>query len=183
MNLPDLVYEQLRHLLDMGERNQWAVGDFIRDVWEEIEKNVPKEEHKKEHATMIIQMATNTGADKSTLRSREKMSTFYQMGWRATWQPPYTYHHLRALMGAGPDGWADVASWGLTGGYNGGLATVEEIRDHIRGAVDPTELTRKRLVSLQRMASKIIQAEETPIKVSVQLGLVPAMIEDALDIL
>ena len=182
MKLPDLVYEQLRHLLSMGEANQWAVGDFIRDVWIEIEMRVPDGDERKEHAAMIRLMAQNTGADESTLRSRKNMSTFYPESARQVWQPPYTYHHLRALMSAG-DEWEQVAQWGLTGGYNDGIATVREIREHIRGKTEPLVLTQQRLTRLQKLASKIIEAEETPRPVGVQLSLIPIIVEDALDLL
>ena len=183
MKLPDLVYEQLRHLLSMGEANQWAVGDFIRDVWIEIEMRVPDGDERKEHAAMIRLMAENTGADESTLRSRKKMSTFYDKITREEWMPPYTYHHLRALMAVGRDQWTETATWGLTGGWNGGLVTVKEIREHIRGKTEPLVLTQQRLERLQKLASKIIEAEETPRPVGVQLSLIPIIVEDALDLL
>lgn len=183
MKLPDLVFEQLRHLLDMGEIQQWAVGDFIRDVWEEIEKNIPEGSERKEYASMIRQMANATGADESTLRSRAKMSKFYlTKATRESWQPPYTYHHLRALMSAG-DNWREIALWGLTGGFNEGVATVQEIRDKIRGDRDPLELTRARIERLRKTVDGIMVAEETPENVVVGMTLLPAILDDVLDLL
>ena len=70
MQLPDAVFTQLRHLLDMEEGIQWKVGDFIRDVWAEMNRYVDKDDERKEHASMISQMANGTAADSSTLRSR-----------------------------------------------------------------------------------------------------------------
>ena len=136
MRLPDAVFTQLRHLLDMEEGLQWDVGDFIRDVWSEIARY--SEDQKKDHADMVKQMANGTGADKSTLRSREKMSTFYSKQARDTWQPPYSYHQMRALMSAGTE-WVGVATWGLDGGWNNGVANIEEIRAKITSDRDPNE--------------------------------------------
>lgn len=136
--LPDAVFEQLRHLLDMEAKNQWAVGDFIVDVWTEIEKYTPEDERKQAHAKMITEMATKTGADKSTLRSREKVAGFFDERTRNRWVPPYTYHHMRALAAVG-EGWEEVALWGLSGGHNGHLATVDEMRQHIKGSVTPEQ--------------------------------------------
>ena len=182
MKLPDLVFEQLRHLLEMGDIQQWAIGDFIRDVWEEIEKNIPEGSERKEYASMIRQMANATGADESTLRSRTKMSRFYSDADRDVWQPPYTYHHLRALMSAGDD-WPGIAMWGLTGGFNDGVATVQEIRDKIRGDRDPLELTRARIERLHKTVDRIMVAEETPENVVIGMSLLPAILEDVLDLL
>jgi hypothetical protein len=145
--LPDAVYTQLQHLLDMETIPQWAVGDFIVDVWAEIERYVPEKERKQAHAEMIRDMATNTGADKSTLRSREKMSEFYTKEDREAWMPPLSYHHLRALMSAG-DEWREVAIWAQTGSFAGGVATVADIRAKIKGDKTPEQLTHDRLMVL-----------------------------------
>ena len=182
MKLPDAVFVQLRHLLDQGETVQWATGDFIRDVWEEIHRYTPKIDQPKEQAQMIKDMARETGADKSTLRSRFRMSVFFTDQQRATWMPPYTYHQMRALKSA-EDGWADVATWGLMGGWNGQLATIEEIRAHIRGEQDPLELTLKRIIVLERKIRVVLDDLSTPADVREGLILIPAILEDVKELL
>lgn len=181
MRLPDMVFAQLRHLLDMEENLQWEVGDFIRDVWVEIEIRVPDGKERKAHAEMINQMAYGTGADKSTLRSREKMSMFYTKEDRAKWDM-YTYHQLRAIRKAG-ENWETVAEWGMTGGYNGGVATIDELRAKIDGEIDANELCMKRLIVLERKIRVILDDLSTPASVREGLVLVPTILEDTKELL
>lgn len=182
VKLPDAVFEQLRYLLDRGEQNQWDVGDFIRDVWSEIQVYVPVDEQKKAHAVMIIQMADRTGADKSTIRSRESMSSFFNDLARLAWQPPFTYHQMRALKTAGPDDWEKVAEWAMDGGYNGQPASIDEIREHINGKVSPSDLLRKRLTRLELLARKIYDDPATQEDVRETILITITTIQDALDL-
>jgi hypothetical protein len=175
--LPDEVFTQLRYLLDQGDMIQWRTGDFILDVWAEIAKYSPPGDHKKDHAIMITQMASRTGADKSTLRSRERVSEFFDEDMRNKWQPPYSYSQMKALRTAG-DEWETVAEWGLDGGWNNGVATTDEIRDKISGQRDPKELLLKRLVSMEKTARRIIDDEATPVDVREGMVLALAVIQD-----
>ena len=182
MNLPEAVFVQLRHLLDMEEGIQWSVGDFILDVWTETRK-YDQDDEKKAHASMIREMAEGTGADKSTLRSRENMSKFYDKHDREVWQPPYTYHQLRAIRKAGETSWRSVAGWGLTGGWNNGVATIDEIRAKIDGQIDAKALCMKRLVVLEHKIRVLRDDLGTPPDVVVALSLVPSIIQDAKELL
>lgn len=183
MQLPDAVFTQLRHLLDMEEGIQWKVGDFIRDVWAEMSRYTDQDDQRKEHASMISQMANGTGADKSTLRSRKKMSVFFTDADRSFWQPPYTYHQMRALMSAGEDKWRDVALWGMDGGWNNGVATIDEIREKITGEIDARELCLKRLIVLERKIMTIRGDLSTPPDVVVALCLIPSILQDTKELL
>jgi hypothetical protein len=175
MILPDGVFVQLQHLLDLEAVNQWAVGDFIVDVWAEIQRYAPEEEQKQEHADMIKQMASNTGADKSTLRHREKMSGFYPVSERGRWMPPYSYHHLRALMSA--DNFEETAHWGLTGSIGGGVATVAEIRHKIKGDKSPEQLEQERIRALYGKIQAILGDSTTSPTTRMGVTLIKFLVE------
>lgn len=181
MQLPDAVFTQLRHMLDMEEGVQWGVGDFILDVWTELSRFVSDEDRRKEHANMINQMASKTGADKSTLRSRENMSKFYSPQDRVEYDM-FTYHQFRALRKAG-DNWREIAEWAKDGGWNNGMATIDEIRAKIDGEQDSLDLTRKRLDALERKIRVILDDNATPPNVREALVLIPTILQDAKELL
>jgi hypothetical protein len=132
---------------------------------------------------MIKDLAKGTGADKSSLRRREKMSRFFHDADRKYWQPPFTYHQMRALMTAGEDKWRDVALWAMDGGWNNGVATIDEIRAKITGEVDARELCLRRLMVLERKIQVVTDDLTTPDDVRVALSLIPSILQDAMELL
>ena len=176
MILPDDVFTQLQHLLDTEHTAQWTVGDFICDVWAEVQTRYPDG-----HADMITQLASKTGADKSTLRSREKMSGFYSQADREDWIPPLSYHHLRAQLPTGDD-WRLYADWTLVNGKGGGVATVGELREHLKSLRDKDQVLRDRITRLLAGTQRLIDMEDTPNEVREMLMICKLQFEDMLDI-
>ena len=102
--IPDEALLQLRDLLEQDATMQWEIGRFIAVYWEEVLKYVDTRDTREAHAEVIRQFATGTGADRTTLRDREKMWLFFTDEDRARF-PTFTYHQFRALRKAGPNDW------------------------------------------------------------------------------
>jgi hypothetical protein len=100
--LPDEVIETLRQLLTDADRHQFAVGDFLIEVVDELAPKVPR-------SSIIRECSNKTGADPSTLRDRECMARWYPPDVRREFDM-LTYSQLRACKYAG-EHWRDWAEW------------------------------------------------------------------------
>ncbi len=119
-DLPDIVIEVTRQLINDGEGYQWRLGDHIASVVDELGDkyagfidDTPQAEGavRRARAHIIRQLADRTGTDRSTLRDRENMARFFPPIVRGD-LVPLTYHQLRACKSAGPD-WQKHAEWAL----------------------------------------------------------------------
>jgi hypothetical protein len=174
--IPDEAIEQLRDLLEEDKKLQWEVGDFIVAYWAEIQKYIPEKEHRKMHAKLIRDFANGTGASRTTLRDREKMSMFFTVLERERYEV-FTFHQFRALRSAGED-WQEWAEWALINGFNGAPASHRAIREAIKGERDPYLALIEDLDSIAKKVRKIMDAEETPKSVRTGLSCIPTIIED-----
>ncbi|MHC4370906.1 MAG: hypothetical protein ACYSW8_25125 [Planctomycetota bacterium] len=176
IQIPDEALAQLRSLLEHDTQVQWAVGDFICDFWEETLKYIRPEEVREKHAELITQFADGTGASRTTLRDREKMSLQFTVRERERF-PMYTFHQFRALRSAGED-WEEWAEWGLVNGFNGAPASTRVLRAAIKGEQDPYDVLHKQLDDIEKKARKLMDAEDSPDSVKRGLTLIPTIITD-----
>lgn len=176
MKLPDEVYTQLTYLLSQKEDLQWEIGDFIVDLWSEIEKYTPENDRRKEHATLLKDLSENTGSHYGTLRNLERMSGFYKPEWRQRWQPELSYYQLRAAKTAG-DEWERWCEWAVgEGSFNGRPASGDRIREAITGKKTNFQRVYERLDSIQVQAEQIMADEP---QIAGALTLIPSIIYDA----
>jgi len=169
--LPDALIDELVTLLDKAEPMQWAIGEFIVKVWEELGDayaNVFKQRNttwsaayakSRAHAWFVAHLAERTGTDVSTLRDRESMVGFWGEHRRDYEQ--YTYHQLRAYKAAG-DNWRQVMrECELEADKWGKLPSVRDIRNYIRdnGGKPAWENRWKRFI---RLAELLAEDEDAP---------------------
>jgi hypothetical protein len=171
IQIPDEALDQLRTLLEKDGQMQWIIGDFIVDFWTEVQKYVDTSDTREAHAEVIRQFASGTGADRTTLRDREKMSMFFTKADRARF-PLFTYHQFRALRKAG-EGWEEYAEIAANNGYS-----VAQIRNLIDTEEAPMEVLKKRIAKLCRATWKIMDDETVPMEVRTSLSLIPTILED-----
>lgn len=110
--LPDEIIEQTRQLLDDAERPQWALGDLLVAVLDELGhryEQIFDERRRAGRAWLIKHIADRTGAATSTLRDREVMARFWTEDLREKYSM-LTYHQLRAVKSAG-ENWKQYADW------------------------------------------------------------------------
>jgi hypothetical protein len=173
VQIPDEALLQLRALLETEGGIQWEIGDFIVSYWEEVLKYVKPDEVREAHANVIRQFAHGTGADRSTLRDREKMSMFFTEADRARF-PMFTYHQFRALRKAGKDEWewwAEVAARN-----NWSVAKIREAIDDF--TTEGTEVLLKRLKKLGSLTRKILDDTRVDEEVRESLCLIPTILLD-----
>ena len=103
IQLPDIIIEDFRQMLDEGDKHQFNVGDFIVVILEEF-PTFPR-------AEIIKQLADRTGSDRSTLRDRHNMAQFFPPAVRREFDM-LTYSQLRACKSAG-DQWREYAEWAM----------------------------------------------------------------------
>lgn len=168
--IPDEAYNQLQRLLDDEGENKWAIGDFIKAYWEEMLKYVNADEVRDAHAKLIRDFADNTGADRTTLRDREKMSLFFSVADRERYSV-FSYHQFRALRSAGEEMWEQWAEWALENSFNGRPASLRRIRDAMDADRDPRLFYQKKLARMEADAYKVLADEHAPqeVKDGVQL--------------
>ena len=161
IQIPDEAIEHLRHLLDRDGAKQWEIGRFISTYWQATLKHLKPGEVGEAHANMIRDFAVGTGADKTTLRDRENMWSFFSDRDREKYDM-LTYHQFRALKYAGVDDWERWAEWALVNGYQGRPASVARIRKAIAQEKDPLPLWMKRLEKLEVLIEQLTTDEEAP---------------------
>ena len=175
--IPDEALMQLRDLLEQDGEMQWVIGDFIAGYWTEMLKYVKPEEVREEHAEMIRQFAAGTGADRTTLRDREKMSLFFAKADRLLY-PEFTYHQWRALRKAGPNDWERWAEIAALNNWS-----VAKIRSMMDGDKNPMEVLLKRINKLGISVRKILDDESVPKEVRTSLRLIPTILEDTKELI
>ena len=175
--VPDEALDQLRSILERDGQTQWEIGDFIVAYWTETLKYVEPQEIGNAHAELIRQFAAGTGADRTTLRDREKMSLFYSKADRAKF-PVFTYHQFRALRKAGPNDWERWAE--LASNQNWGVA---KIRLEIAKKESPMEVLLKRIDKLGKATRKILDDQDVPKEVRASLSLIPTILEDTKELI
>lgn len=151
VELPDVVYDQLRGLLDQKEVLQWEIGDFIVDVWQEVKRYVPEDERRKEHARFLKDLAYHTGTHYGSLRNMEVMSEFYSTKDRKAYIPPLTWSHLRACLSAGED-WETWARWAVDN-----QASADAIRAERKGAQTAQDRERELLRRLETLMIELVE--------------------------
>lgn len=174
--IPDEALDQLRAILERDGDTQWEIGQFIVDYWQEVLKYAKPGEIGDLHAELIRQFAKGTGADRTTLRDREKMRLFFSDKDRAKF-PTFSYHQWRALRKAGEDWerWAILA-------YNGGWS-VAQIRREMALEKDPKEVLLKRINKLGISIRKILDDQDVPKEVRTSLSLIPTILDDTKELL
>jgi len=118
-DLPEIVIEVTRQLIEEGEGHQWKLGDHIAGIVDElgsryaslIDTPQAKSAVRRARTHIVKQLADRTGTDRSTLRDREVMARFFPQDVRES-MSPLTYHQLRACKSAG-DEWRKHAEWAL----------------------------------------------------------------------
>ena len=175
--IPDEALNQLRSILERDGQTQWEIGDFIVAYWEETLKYIEPQEIGNAHAELIRQFAAGTGADRTTLRDREKMSLFFAKADRLRF-PVFTYHQWRALRKAGPNDWERYAEIAVNSGYS-----VAQIRNLIDSDKNPTEVLLNRINKLGKATRKILDDESVPKEVRTALSLIPTILEDTKELL
>jgi len=111
-DLPDIVVEGLRQLIEAGDAYQFQVGDYLVDVVEEFARLYEGAGVRRARALLIKQCAGRVGADASTLRDRECVARFYPYEVRQEFYP-LSFSQLRACKSAGVEGWRGHAEWAL----------------------------------------------------------------------
>jgi hypothetical protein len=129
LKLPEDVVENVRQLLHGSEGYQWAVGDYLVDVLDELSSTWATK-CRNPRAKIIRELAQQTGADTSTLRDRESMCRFFPPRIREKCEP-LTWSQLRACKAAGPQ-WQEYAVWAI----DNLPCPVSMIRAKIRGNGD-----------------------------------------------
>lgn len=176
IQIPDEALDQLRELLEQDGQMQWVIGQFVVDFWQEMLKYIKPEEIREAHAEVIRQFAKGTGADKSTLRDREKMYLFYEDFDRSRY-PTFTYHQWRALRKAGKDKLEETAELAHDNNWS-----VAQIRKHL-DKKPKSEVVLKRLDRIDSEARKIMDDEEVPENVRESLSLIPTIILDTKELI
>lgn len=154
LELPEVVYDQLRGLLDQKEVLQWEIGDFIVDVWQEVERYTPEDERRKAHARFLKDLAYNTGTHYGSLRNMEVMSGFYSTKDRKAYIPPLTWSHLRACLSAGED-WETWARWAVDN-----QASADAIRAERKGAQTAQDRERELVERLDKLFTQLVELTE-----------------------
>ena len=174
--IPDEALTQLRTLLEEDGTMQWEIGKFIAVYWQEVLRYVDSRDTREAHAEVIRQFASGTGADRTTLRDREKMWLFFTDDDRERF-PVFTYHQFRALRKAGEDWerWAILAS--------DGNWSVARIRKEMAKEEDPNKVLLKRLDKLGKATRKILDDQDVPKEVRTSLSLIPTILEDTKELL
>ena len=176
--IPDEALLQLRDLIEKEGGIQFEVGDFIVDFWEEMLKFVKADEVREAHASLIRQFAKGTGAAKSTLRDREKMSLFFTKADRARF-PSFTYHQWRALRRAGEDEWEWWANVAVQRDWS-----VRDIREAVEDfSTEGTEVLLKRIKKLGSLVRKILDDDRVDPAVRESLSLIPTILEDTKELI
>ena len=156
MKLPDEVYNQLEYLLNQKENMQWEIGDFIVDLWAEVEKYTPEDDRRKEHASLLKNLAENTGTHYGTLRNMERMSGFYSPERRERWSQ-LTYYQLRSASSAGED-WERWCEWAVgEGSFNGRPASGDAIREAIAGKKTAEDKYLKLVKKIDKLVGQVLE--------------------------
>lgn len=109
--LPDNLIDSLRQVISDADKHQWATGDFLVGIVDELEDSYTRLGVRHARAWLIQHMANRVGCDTSTLRDREAMARFYPEPVRARYDA-LSYHQLRACKSAG-NLWCEYADWAL----------------------------------------------------------------------
>ncbi len=167
MKLPDEVFIQLSHMLAQGDKYQWRIGDFINEIWEEVQPYVVLKQRetqaqaiRREHAFLIRSLAEGTGADRSTLNAWQNMATFFSVADREKYYM-LTHSQLKACKGEGED-WETWAEWALTNGFHGRPAGVHTIRKAQALKKNPEFMWVRNLRKIGDLAEKIMHDQDTP---------------------
>ncbi len=107
--LPDDIIETVRQLQDDTDNLQFALGDLIVAVTDELGSAYEPYSHNPSFLIMTL-IANRAGVAKSTLIDREKVARFFPKEIREKY--PYTYGQFRALKKAG-DRWQEYADYFL----------------------------------------------------------------------
>jgi hypothetical protein len=140
-------------------------------------KYVHPSEVKEQHAEMIRQFAKGTQADRTTLRDRKNMWTFFSDADRLEFEE-YSYHWFRALKSAGKEEWRGYAERAVEENL-----TIAQIRRAIKKDKDPTQVLYKRVDGIGKAAQKVIEDEEVPEKIRESLSLIPSIIQDTKELI
>jgi hypothetical protein len=149
IQLPELIIESLRQLLDEGDNHQFNVGDFICVVLDEFPQVT--------RADLIQQLADRTGADRSTLRDRHNVARFYPVEVRKEFDM-LTYSQLRACKAAG-EAWREYAEWAISDSMP---APVAVIRARIKNNGEDRPAWEYRWESVVRLAGQLVDDPGCP---------------------
>jgi hypothetical protein len=174
--IPDEAYAQLEALLEREGGIQWEVGDFIADFWQEMQRYLKPEEEDEAHAKLIRDFADNTGASRSTLRDREKMSMFFTAEDRNRYDV-FSYHQFRSLRSAG-ENWEIWAEWAIRNSFRGRPASEKKIREAIDADRDPTVVYKKKLQRMETDCKGILIDERAPDEVKVNVEEILKILND-----
>jgi hypothetical protein len=174
--IPDEALDQLRSMLEQEGKYQWQIGQFLNDYWEEILKYIHPDEIADSHANMIKQFAKGTQADRTTLRDRKNMWTFFSDADRLEYEE-YTYHWFRALKSAGSE-WRYYASMAVQENWS-----IAQIRREINKDKDPLAVLYKRVDKIGKAARKLMDDEEVSKDIRESLSLIPTIISDTKDLI
>jgi hypothetical protein len=131
--------------------NAFITGDLAVDTTTEYG-------HLFEHADILYALADATHIQYDSLRDRERVARAVLHSARLEY--PLSFHQWRACVREGVDP-IPIASWAVTGGKDGGIATVEEIREY--AIPDPkTPRWLKKFLQMQKLASAIIKDRNAP---------------------
>jgi hypothetical protein len=131
--------------------NAFRMGDLCVNVCDEYG-------HLYKHADILHAIADNTAACYDTLRARESVARAVCR--QARLEYPLSFHQWRALVRKDTDP-LPMADWALTGGKDGGIATVKEIYRHL-GKDPDMPLWLRVFTNMQREAQCIITDNTAP---------------------
>lgn len=115
--ISDEIIEDFRAIYDSASGLQWATGDYLVDVVDELapkfgvtlDDDNQSQAYHRARANIIRQLANGVGCDTTTLYDREGMSRFYPSDVRQDYHM-LSYHQLRACKSAG-ENWKTWADW------------------------------------------------------------------------
>ncbi len=163
MNLPETVIAKAQWLFQNEENANWAVGDFLHELWVEAGNYMTEEffhgDGSECRQWICKELARECGKAIKTVRRRWEVSAFYPLEIREIYSPPLSYSHLRAAMGAGND-WQLLLDWGLEymDTHNGKTPPVEMMQSKVNGEDD----WERYWGYICRNAKKIAEDEEAP---------------------
>jgi hypothetical protein len=159
-HLPDDAIEMVRALGERQEKTQWALGDTICEICDELYDTWIQAGIHNPRAAIIRELANATGLDISTLRDRHIMARFFTHEDRIKYSP-LTYHQLRACKSAG-ENWRQYAEWALANLP----APVALIRTKIKNNGDLPDPWIKYWSKICELAGRIIEDEKAPVELA-----------------
>jgi hypothetical protein len=142
--------------------NAFRMGDLCVNVCDEYG-------HIYQHSDILRAIADNTGMCYDTLRDRERVARAVSRD--ARMEIPLSFHQWRSLVRKDTDP-LPMAYWALTGGRDGGIATVKEIQHRMGKDPELPEWLRA-WNKMKQLAGMVVMYDDTPAsvyEVAVQVG-------------